>query len=346
METNENKPRSKKLTLFGIIGLVLVVLLFLSKNLFFSGFDIQKTAYLYIDDKKDYNHLLAEFQDSAHIDGVWIFKSLSSTFGYSKKMKMGRYAVRPGEGILSVFRKLRNGSQDPVRLTFNNIRTKSELINKIGSQFMFGKKGLSTMLNDEAVCKKYALDTNTVVCLFVPDTYEIYWTVKPDAFLSKMEKAYDHFWNATRTKKLAEVNLTKAQVMTLASIVEEECTYSDEYPMVAGLYLNRLRSGQPLQADPTVKYAVNDFSLRRILTQHLQVESPYNTYKHTGLPPGPIRIPSSKAIDGVLNYAHHNYLYMCAKEDFSGRHNFATTFAEHHANAERYREALDKRNIK
>ncbi len=345
METNSNKKKWIKRAVIGVAVLLLVAFFF-TKNLFFGGFNIDKTTYIYIDDRKDYNKLLTELEDSAHINGLWLFKSLSSATGYAQKMKPGRYAVHSNDGILSVFRKLRNGSQDPVRLTFNNIRTKSELIDRIGSQFEFGKEGLSFLLNDEPTCEKYGLDTNTVVCLFIPNTYEMYWNIKTDDFMKRMEKSYNNFWNETRSAKLADVNLSKPEAMTLASIVEEECMYADEYPMVAGLYLNRLRKGQLLQADPTVKYAVNDFKLRRILEVHTKVESPYNTYRHKGLPPGPIRIPSAKAIDGVLNYTHHDYLYMCAKDDFSGRHNFATTFEEHHVNAEKYRRALDARNIK
>lgn len=344
METSSKNKKWLRAALLGVLGLALVAFL-TTKNLFFSGFDIEKTTYLYVDERKDYNQLIKDLDDSTHINGLWLFKSLSSGLGYSGKMKPGRYVVHPHDGILTVFRRLRNGSQTPVRLTFNNIRTKRELINKIGPQFMFGTKGLDNLLSDTATYYESGLDTNTVICLFIPDTYEMYWNIKPNAFLKKMEKAYDRFWNESRIAKLAELKLSKPEAMTLASIVEEECHFADEYPMVAGLYLNRLHSGQPLQADPTVKFAVNDFTLRRILLEHLKVNSPYNTYIHPGLPPGPIRIPSPKAIDGVLNYTHHDYVYMCAKDDFSGRHNFATSFSEHRMNAQKYQKALNERNI-
>lgn len=344
MKTNNRKRKWVVAVSIAILVIALPAL-YLTKNLFEGGFSIDKTTYVYVDEKKDYNQLLAQLSDSAHIRSLWLFKSLASATDYPKKMRAGRYAIHPNSGILSVFRKLRNGSQDPVKLTFNNIRTKQELIDKIGDQFMFGKKKFSAMLNDPTICQKFEMDTNTVVCLFVPDTYDIYWNIKPDAFMEKMEKAYDRFWDEKRTAKLSEVNLSKTEVMTLASIVEEECHFADEYPMVAGLYLNRLHSGQPLQADPTIKFALNDFTLHRILLEHLKVNSPYNTYIHQGLPPGPIRIPSAKAIDGVLNYTHHNYLYMCAKEDFSQRHNFSTSFSEHLVNAQKYQKALNERNI-
>jgi UPF0755 protein len=344
MKAKNDKKKLVRNTLIGIACIALAGFLSL-KNLFFNGFDIEKTSYVYIDEKKDYNQLLLQLEDSVHINGLWLFKGLASGLDYPQKIKKGRYSIHPGEGILSAFRRIRNGVQAPVRLTFNNIRTKDELINKIGTQFMFGTQKLTEILEDNEACKACGLDTSTIICLFIPDTYEIYWDIKPNDFLKKMQKQYDRFWNPTRTAKLDELMLTKPEAMTLASIVEEECHFADEYPMVAGLYLNRLRSGQPLQADPTVKFAVNNFTLRRILLEHLKINSPYNTYIHPGLPPGPIRIPSAKAIDGVLNYTHHDYLYMCAKDDFSARHNFATTFAEHRANAQKYQKALNERNI-
>jgi UPF0755 protein len=181
--------------------------------------------------------------------------------------------------------------------------------------------------------------------IFIPNTYEIYWDTSIDNFLKRMRKEYDRFWNDERRSKAEKIGLSPIQVATLASIVEEEATYIDEYPIVAGLYLNRLKRGMRLEADPTVKFAVGDFTLRRILFRHLEVESPYNTYKNGGLPPGPIRIPSIQAIEGTLSPQQHNYLFMCAKDDLSGRHNFATTHAEHARNAARYQRALNERGI-
>jgi UPF0755 protein len=180
--------------------------------------------------------------------------------------------------------------------------------------------------------------------MFIPDTYEFYWDISVIEFLRRMNRQYTRFW-AGRMDKADKTGLTPIEVSILASIVEEECKYTDEYPIVAGLYLNRLRIKMPLGADPTVKFAVGDFSLRRVLNKHLAVDSPYNTYKHTGLPPGPIRIPSIKGIDSVLDYTKSDYLYMCAKEDLSGRHNFTKSAAEHQRNANRYRKALDARGI-
>ena len=181
--------------------------------------------------------------------------------------------------------------------------------------------------------------------LFIPETYEMYWDISVDEFFERMQTEHKRFWNTQRKAKAQEMGLTENEVATLASIVEEETNNNGEKPSVAGLYYNRLRIGMPLQADPTIKFALQEFGIRRILNSDLNVESPYNTYLHRGLPPGPIRIPSVVGLDAVLNYAHHNYLYMCAKEDFSGTHNFAATYREHLNNAQRYWAALNKRKI-
>jgi UPF0755 protein len=182
--------------------------------------------------------------------------------------------------------------------------------------------------------------------MFIPDTYEFYWTTSAEEFADRMKSEYDKFWNGERKIKAEEIKLSPAEVTTLASIVQAETAKKEEQKRIAGLYMNRLKRGQLLQADPTVKYAVGDFSLKRILNVHLQTESPYNTYKYAGLPPGPINFPETTSIDAVLNFEHHNYLYMCAKEDFSGYHNFAVTLDEHNRNAAKYRAALDRNNIK
>ena len=186
----------------------------------------------------------------------------------------------------------------------------------------------------------------TFPALFIPNTYEVYWTMTPAQFVARMVKENDRYWNMSRKDKAKAQGLTPIEVITLASIVDEETNKDDEKPIVAGLYLNRLHRGMLLQADPTVKFALGQFELRRILYAHLNVDSPYNTYKYAGLPPGPIRIPSMAAIESVLNPTKHNYIYMCAKEDFSGYHNFASSLTQHNANARRYQQALNQRGVK
>lgn len=310
-----------------------------------TGFRIDKTVYVYVDDKKDYNDLLRQLKDSAGLESMSNFDKLASVLSYKDNIKTGRYAVKPGMTIHDLIKNLRSGNQTPVKLRFNNLRIKEDLAERIGEQLMFGQKELLDVLNDSQTCEALGFNPATVVAMFIPNTYEVYWDISVDGFLKRMNQEYTAFWTEERKNKAKEIGLTPVEVSILASIVEEESTYSDEYPVVAGLYLNRLRVGQPLQADPTVKFAVGDFSLRRILNKHLEVDSPYNTYLHKGLPPGPIRIPSIKGIDAVLNYAEHDYFYMCAKEDFSGYHNFARTHAEHERNAAKYRMALNARRI-
>jgi len=310
-----------------------------------TGFDISKTVYVYIDEDKDYDKLLSQIRDSAKVADLGNFEMVSDRLGYKDNLRTGRYAVKPGMTVLDLVRTLRNGNQTPTKLTFNNIRTKEDLAERISEQLMFSKEELLSLLNNEAKCKEFGFDTKTIVAMFIPNTYEFYWDINVNTFLSRMGREYKQFWNEKRTAKAQEMGLTPVQVSTLASIVEEECFYTDEYPIVAGLYYNRLQKGMLLQADPTVKFAVGDFSLQRVLNRHLEADSPYNTYKYAGLPPGPIRIPSIKGIDSVLNYQKNDYLYMVAKEDFSGRHNFSKTLAEHNRFADKYRAALNQRRI-
>ncbi len=341
--------KSKKI-IFGSIAAVILLLAITGGVIYYKitspFFNVKETVYLYIDDKKDFNDLLLQLQSTAKIKDISTFQKFAQALDYPKKMKTGRYAVDSEISCKDLLLNLVRGNQTPCKITFNNIRLKNELAENIGVQLMFGLGTLQQALNDSAICSKYGFDEQTIQCMFIPNTYEMYWNISIDRFLERMKKEYDHFWTPERLEKAAGIPLSPVQVSTLASIVEEETIVPDEYPQVAGLYINRLKKGMLLQADPTVKYAIGDFTLKRILYSHLEVESPYNTYKHDGLPPGPIRVPSIKGLNAVLNYTYHQYLYMCAKEDFSGRHNFATTLAEHTRNAQRYQAALNKNNIR
>jgi len=338
--------KKKLLYVFLAIIVVVIALAAYGYSIISTGFNIDKTVYVYVDENKDYEALLSEIRDSAKVESVSNFNMLVSAMSYKDNMKTGRYAVTPDMTAYDLIKNLRSGHQTPVKLKFNSIRTKEDLSERVASQLMMSKESLLNRLDDIEVCQSLGFTPEEVVVMFIPNTYEVYWDISMGDFLQRMKREYNQFWSESRKAKAKEIGLSPIEISTLASIVEEECTYSDEYPVVAGLYLNRLRTGQLLQADPTVKFAVGDFSLRRILNKHLEVNSPYNTYLHTGLPPGPIRIPSIKGIDAVLNYDKNDYLYMCAKEDFSGRHNFAKTFAEHQVNATRYRNALNARGIK
>ncbi len=327
-----------------IISLVAGVIIY--QKIYSPFFNIKKTVYIYVDDNQNYNDLLSQLQDTAHIKDIELFKKLASFSKYPLNMKTGRYAIKPGMNVRELLRILENGIQTPVKLTFNNIRLKNDFAERIGKQLMLSSDSLLVSLNDSVVCEKFGFNNETILCMFIPNTYEVYWNIDVNHFLQKMKKEYDKFWNQDRLKAAQNIPLSPVQVSILASIVEEETASSKEYPIVAGLYINRLKQGMLLQADPTVKYAVGDFGIRRVLNIHLATDSPYNTYKNPGLPPGPIRIPSIKGIDAVLNYSQHNYIYMCAKEDFSGQHNFASTLAEHNRNADLYRAALNRKNIR
>lgn len=340
--------KKKRSVLFIIIFLLILLAAggyYYINSIISSGFNIDKTAYIYIDEPKNYESVLTQIDTSAHVENMKAFEMLASYMKYPENIKAGRYAITPDMNIRQAIRVLRSGQQTPVRLTFNNMRLKEDLAKRISEQLMMKESDLLTVLNDPQKATEYGFTEETFGAMFIPNTYEIYWDTSVDSFLKRMQTEYNRFWTEDRKTKATNQGLTPVQVSILAAIVEEECYFSDEYPTVAGLYLNRLKRGQLLQADPTVKYAVGDFSLQRVLNRHLEVDSPYNTYKYRGLPPGPIRIPSIKGIDAVLNPAKHDYLYMCAKEDFSGRHNFAVTHAEHERNAARYRQALNERRI-
>lgn len=274
-----------------------------------------------------------------------VFRTLAGVAGYGAHVRTGRYVIGSA-GALQTFRRFRNGQQTPVSLVVPSVRTTDRLSEELCRHLMIDSGQLQALLCDEAVCKSYGKDTLTIQCLFVPNTYSVYWNISAEKLLERMKKEYDRFWNDGRKAKAAGAQLTPDEVMTLASIVDEETANDAEKPMVAGMYINRLRCGMPLQADPTVKYAWKRFDLRRIYNNLLRIDSPFNTYRYAGLPPGPIRIPSVAGIDAVLNYVRHDYLYMCAKEDFSGTHNFAVTYTDHLKNAARYAAALNKRGIK
>lgn len=305
---------------------------------------ITGTTYLYIDRNDNADsvfHKLEKIIAPAPAKG---FKWLAQYGGYHK-VYTGRYVLSSADNMLDIYLRISHGHQTPVNISFNNIRTREQLARRIGNQLMIDSAEIAALLYDSAYCAHLGYKPETVISMFIPNTYEMYWNIDANSFFKRMQKEHDKFWNTARLQKAKAIGLTPEEVSTLASIVEEETNNNAEKPMVAGLYINRLHRGMPLQADPTIKFALQDFGLKRIYGKHLTIDSPYNTYLNQGLPPGPIRIPSIQGIDSVLNYAHHNYIYMCAKEDFSGTHNFAKTFAEHQVNARKYQRALNKRNI-
>lgn len=270
---------------------------------------------------------------------------LASLRGTDFATRHGAYLIEAGASPLAAMRRLTSGGQQPVTLTIKGFRLLPMLEEKVAAKFDFTAAALDSMLSDPHTMADYGLKPEQALALFVNDSYEFYWSASPHDIVSKIGAHYNEVWDDSRRDKAKALGLTPADVMTIASITDEETNAIEEKGAVGRLYINRFNIGMPLQADPTVRYAVGDFTIKRVTGKHLQTDSPYNTYRHRGLPPGPIRTTSVETIDAILDSEPHDYLYMCAKEDFSGRHNFAVTYAEHQANARRYQKALDQSGI-
>lgn len=334
------------------IAVILVLLLtgatfagFVYYQLFIPPFHLNKTVYVYVDrdDTQDsVCHKITQATDSDRLTG---FRWMASYKNYAQHVRTGRYAIHPKDNAYHLLSRFLRGYQEPINLTIGSVRTLNRLARQIGNQLMTDSAEIMQGLTDTVYWHAQGYTRETLPSLFIPNTYEVYWNISVKDLFQRMQREHSRFWNKERLAKADSLGMTPVQVSTLASIVEEETNNNAEKPTVAGLYINRLRAGIPLQADPTIKFALQDFGLRRITNAHLQTESPYNTYLHAGLPPGPIRIPTPTGLDAVLNYERHTYYYMCAKEDFSGTHNFASTYSEHMRNARRYWNALNRRKI-
>jgi len=332
-----------------ILGLTAIIALFIAFTAYCLFAPLNKgkdTVYLYIDDDDNIDSLSAKLAINCNGLGSAALTIMTRHSGYRNNIRSGRYEILPSTGALQLYRHLRNGQQAPVKLTIPSVRTPERLAEELSEKLMMSKEALLTYLENNDSCAAYNADTASIMAMFIPNTYEVYWNISIPKFLKKMQTEHDAFWSGNRKSKADALGLTPLEVTTMASIVDEETANNAEKPMVAGMYYNRLKQGMPLQADPTIKFALKQFELRRIYNNMLRVKSPYNTYVNTGLPPGPIRIPSVAGIDAVLNLVKHDYLYMCAKEDFSGTHNFARTYSEHLANAAKYSKALNDRGIK
>lgn len=323
------------------IGVALVGYIFLFPN-FKTKTD--KIQYLYLYEDANLRDVVYQLNEKTDANMV-TFKLAVAALRY-ENIRSGKYEVNDGENNLSLVRKLRNGNQIPVNLKFNSVRTKEQLASVISKQMMSDSISILALLNDTGYMMKFGLTPSTSISLFLPNTYELFWNSSAEKIFERMHREYTAFWSEERKQKAADIPLSQTEVSTLASIVDSETNTQSEKPIVAGLYINRLRKGIPLQADPTVIYAIGDFSIRRVLNEHTRYDSPYNTYRCKGLPPGPIRVPSLTGIDAVLNYDKNNYIFMCAKETFNGEHNFARTWSEHLRNAARYQKALNERGIK
>ncbi|MEG0499688.1 MAG: endolytic transglycosylase MltG [Rikenellaceae bacterium] len=344
MKISEFKSVTKILSVFA--GIILFAYVVVAGISFFSYAvlgNVQKSDFLYIPT----GSTLSEQANKMVEDGF--LKDTTEMMVYVKKMRVGefqpgKYSVEKGMTYLKLFHMLEKGRQTPARIIFNNIDDKEELVGRLSTQIELDSLALLDMFANDTLLAKFNLTPENALFIFIPNTYEVYWDISEEKLLTMIRKEYDKFWKA-REEKLGAITLTREEVINLASIVEKECTFQDEMSTVAGIYINRLTKNMPLQADPTVKYAVGDRTLRRILHKHLEVESPYNTYRHTGLPPTPISLPSIAAIDAVLNYKKSDYLYFCASDKMDGRHRFSSSYNEHIRNAHSYARALNAAGI-
>jgi UPF0755 protein len=352
MVAQKKKAKKKSVSTLGKVSILFVSFLLLligigAFQLFGYIFspNVSKDVVVFVPTGSTYDDVLKIVDEQHFIQKIRAFKWVAKKKDYPQNIKPGRYEFKKGMNTNQVVSSLRYGRQAPIRLTFNNIRTFEELAGKVSRYLEPDSSTFIEAFNKTENQKKYSLSKPTFSTLFIPNTYEFYWNTSPDEFIERMYKEHQRFWDEERMTKLTTIKLTKEEAVTLASIVQEETRKNDEKPIVAGLYLNRLKRGMPLQADPTVKYALKDFAARRITNDMLAVDSPYNTYRNTGLPPGPINFAEVTSIDAVLNATDHNYVYMCAKEDFSGYHNFATNLSQHNNNAAKYHRALNQRKI-
>lgn len=261
-------------------------------------------------------------------------------------LRSGRYELREGMSVVDIVRMLKLRMQTPLNVTFTNARGLEAIAGRLAQQIEPDSAALLKCFTSDAVLESVGMTREEILSLFIPNTYELWWNITPTELVMRMKLEYDRFWTAAREKRREAMKMSRVEVSTLASIVMEESAKRDEMPRIAGVYINRLRRGYRLQADPTVRFAIGDYSIKRILHKHLEYKSPYNTYLHRGLPPGPIAVPSIAAIDAVLNYEHNNYLYFCARAEFDGYHNFAKTYEQHLKNARAYMKELDRRSIK
>lgn len=342
----KNKNKILIIIVIGIILLLFVGVFLFQKYKLYIKSNVSQETYLYIKTGSSFNAVIDSLKTNNVLNDWVLFERAASEMKYLSRVKPGRYHLKTGMGNRQIVNMLLSGSQEPVKLSFHNIRLKKDFTNFVGSKLELDSVRLLALLDSSKYLQLYGFTPNNVYVMFLPNSYEFYWNISLDAFFKKMNQEYDKFWNKVRKAKAKDIGLTPIEVSILASIVDAEALKDGEMPMIAGLYMNRLKKRMKLESDPTVIYANCDFSIHRVLNRHLRVVSPYNTYQNVGLPPGPIMMPSVKAIDAVLNYTSHPYIYMCAKEDFSGVHNFAQTEIEHKINARKFQQALNRLNIK
>ncbi len=336
----------------GVLCSLAVAIMVVAWRVYNSGFKLQNTTYLYVDADDNVDSISQKIESQTAPESMRVFHLFAGLLNLKDRIRTGRYEVSPQHTMLNLIRDIRNHHEKPIMLVVPSTRTMDAMAGKLANQLMLDSASIEQYLKDEGNIKALGYTKETLPGLFIPNTYEVYWDVSIPKLMERIQKENAAFWNEERMNKLQEVSqyageeMTKEKVITLASIVDSETADDGEKPTIAALYMNRMRKPMALQSDPTVIFAVGDFSIRRVLHEHLKVESPYNTYRNLGLPPGPIRVPSIAGIDAVLNHDKNDYIYMCAKEDFSGTHNYAVSYGEHLRNAARYTKALNERGIR
>lgn len=343
-------PLVKGAIAFGIIVVLTLVI--------YKGIDLYNKSYepnvriadaeevsLKIPTGSDFNDVYRLLTEKEILIDTADFSWMAEKMDYTISIQPGHYVIKDEMTNRDLIRMLRSGDQTPVKVMFHNIKTLESLSGTIAEQIEADSVEILHVIKDDEKIGKYDFTNETIYAMFIPNTYELYWNTNADEFLDRMHTEYDRFWTESRTKKLEALDMEKLEVSTLASIVDEETYINEEMPTIAGVFLNRLDKGIRLQADPTVKFAVGNVGMRRVLKKHLEIDSPYNTYRNAGLPPGPISVPSIAAIDAVLEAEDHDYIYFAAKPDFSGFHNFAKTLDQHLRYAREYQRALNRQRI-
>ena len=330
-----------------IVGIVVGILLFSTyKKIYSENIFIKDTQYLYIRKGADFKEVTDSLYKNFDVKDKTMFEFVANRKNYPSKIRPGRYKIPDKSSNNSLINLLRSGEQSPVKVNLDNLHTVQQLCAKVSKQIDIDSVKLLTLLQDDDFLKDYGFDKNTCAAMFLPDTYQFYWNTSEEKFIEKIYSYYKQFWTENRLKKASQINLSPIEVSILASIVQkEQAQFKDEQPIIAALYLNRLKIGMPLQSCPTLIFAIGDYSIKRVTSKILALDSPFNTYKHTGLPPSPICFPEKSAIDAVLNPDNNDYIFMCAKSDFSGRHNFSKSYEDQKRFARDYQKALDRIGI-
>jgi UPF0755 protein len=307
--------------------------------------NVRKTMTIYIHGNSNYKEVLENLKSQGILENVNTFNWLAIRKNYPANIKPGAYRLEEGWSNKKILDILSSGNQTPVKVTFNSIRLRENLAGRLSRSLEPDSASFLTWLNNDSLANSMGFTHENFPVIFIPNTYEFYWTTSPKKFVERMKNEFDIFWNEGRRSKARKLGLSIQEVVILASIIQEETNMQEEKPKIAGVYLNRLRKNWNLQADPTIRFAMGDFTIKRILHQYTFIDSPYNTYKYKGLPPGPINFPEIQSIEAVLNSEINDYMYFCAKDDFSGYHNFSKTLSEHLKYARKYQEALNRNKI-